>query len=88
MHRYLNLFILTSALLSLLVAALFPPMTASASPLLAPTISATKTDTIIGDDGDGKADPGETIEYTVVINNSVSDATGVTFNDVLDTNVT
>ena len=29
-------------------------------------ISATKTDTFVGvHDGDGKADPGETIEYTV-----------------------
>lgn len=51
-------------------------------------ITATMTDTIIGDDGDGKADPGETIEYTTVITNSGTDATGVTFNDVIDANTT
>ncbi|HNB36025.1 MAG TPA: Ig-like domain-containing protein, partial [Anaerolineales bacterium] len=55
----------------------------------APTITATLTDVIIGDDGDGKADPGETIEYTAVITNSGADpATGVTFNDILDLNTT
>ncbi len=52
-------------------------------------IAPTKTDFIINDDGDGKADPGETIEYTVVIpNNGPTDATGVTFNDIIDLNTT
>lgn len=55
----------------------------------APNITVTLTDIFIGGDGDGKADPGETIEYTAVITNSGADpATGVTFNDVLDLNTT
>src|SRR4051812_5907646 len=59
---------------------------ASASLLYTPAITATKTDAFIGGDGDGKADPSETIEYTVAINNSVTDATGVTFDDTIDAN--
>jgi hypothetical protein len=53
-------------------------------------ITATKTDTFVGiHDGDGKADPGETIEYTVVVTNSGdTDATGVAFNDIIDANTT
>ena len=57
-------------------------------------ISATKTDTFVGaHDGDGQADPGETIQYDVVINNTgtvpgTDDATGVTFNDTIDSNTT
>ncbi len=55
----------------------------------APSITVTLTDAFIGGDGDGKADPGETIEYTAVITNSGADpATGVTFNDILDLNTT
>jgi len=54
-------------------------------------ITATKADAFVGGDLDGKADPGETIRYTTVISNSntaTSDATGVTFNDLLDANTT
>ncbi|HJQ13570.1 MAG TPA: Ig-like domain-containing protein [Anaerolineales bacterium] len=55
----------------------------------APTILATMTAAFIDGDGDGKADPGETIEYTSVIHNSGADpATGITFADVLDLNTT
>ena len=59
----------------------------------AAVISATKTYTIINDDGDGKADPGETIEYTVAVANAglvpgADDATGVTFDDNIDPNTT
>ena len=55
----------------------------------APNILATMTAAFIGGDGDGQADPGETIEYTAVIQNSGADpATGITFNDILDLNTT
>ncbi len=55
----------------------------------APTITATLTDAFIGGDGDGKADPGETIEYTAVITNSAAeDATGVTYDNTIDPNTT
>ena len=55
----------------------------------APSIVATMTDAFIGGDGDGKADPGETIEYTTVLQNSGADpATGVSFSDVIDINTT
>src|SRR5262245_9281724 len=60
----------------------------NAVPLLAPSITATKTDLIVGDDGDNKADPGETIAYTVVINNGGTDATGVAYDDTIDSNTT
>src|SRR5262245_29061318 len=49
----------------------------TAMPLAAaPVITATKRDTLVGDvDGDTKADPGDTLRYTVVIKNSgTSDA--------------
>ena len=59
-----------------------------ASPMVA-TVTATKTATIVGDDGDGKADPGETIMYTVTItNNSGSALNNVVFSDMVDPNTT
>jgi hypothetical protein len=60
-----------------------------ASVSAAVAITATKTYTIIGDDGDGKADPGEIIEYSVAITNGGStDAPNVVFNDTIDANTT
>src|ERR1043165_7117014 len=55
-----------------------------------PNITATKVDAW-DDSGtpDGKADPGQTITYTVTITNTgTADATGVTFNDSVDLNTT
>ena len=56
--------------------------------LVAPTVTATKTDALVptGNNGDGKADPGDTINYTVNITASGEDATGVAFDDTVDTN--
>ncbi|HYJ85157.1 MAG TPA: Calx-beta domain-containing protein, partial [Pyrinomonadaceae bacterium] len=56
--------------------------------MLAPTVTATKTDALVptGNNGDGKADPGDTINYTVNISASGEDATGVTFTDTVDPN--
>src|SRR5688572_14474316 len=69
--------------------------TAGASNALAPLAgTVTKTDAIIndgvplGEPADGKADPGETIEYTVVIPNVGTDALGVMFDDNPDANTT
>ncbi|HEU5090537.1 MAG TPA: hypothetical protein VFT99_23945, partial [Roseiflexaceae bacterium] len=44
------------------------------------TSAVTKTAHLVGDaDGDGRADPGDTIRYTVAISNATGlDATGVT----------
>ncbi|MBI5567109.1 MAG: Ig-like domain repeat protein [Chloroflexi bacterium] len=55
-----------------------------------PAITATKVDTLLVDvDGDGKADPGDAVRYTVVVQNTGdSDATGVTFEDTVDANTT
>src|SRR6266508_1034998 len=72
---------------------------ARSAPLaVGPVINPTKTDAIIndgvgGDPVDGKADPGEIIEYTVTIPNTgtvpgTDDALGVTFNDTIDPNTT
>jgi len=54
------------------------------------SISPTKTDAFVGEhDGDGKADPGETIEYTVFFQNTGDEtATGVSFSDIIDANTT
>src|SRR4026207_1134535 len=98
MRRYLHRLFTTIILLSLVIASVFPPQTVSASPLQAPAITITMTDALLDDgagpispdeDGDGKADPGETIEYTAVIANGGADpATLVSFNDILDMNTT
>jgi len=54
---------------------------------IAPTVTATKTDTLFTDvDGDLLADPGDTLKYTVGISASGEDATGVTFTDTVDPN--
>jgi hypothetical protein len=54
---------------------------------VAPTVTATKSDSLFADaDSDTQADPGDTIKYTVNINASGQDATGVTFNDTVDPN--
>ncbi|HJS20769.1 MAG TPA: Ig-like domain-containing protein [Anaerolineales bacterium] len=95
MRRHTNLFVVTFVLISLLITSIFPAQTVAASPSYAPAVAATLTDTIVndgvplGEAADGKADPGETIEYTAVIQNSGADpATGVTFQDIIDLNTT
>ena len=55
---------------------------------VAPLITATKSDAFPDPDNDGKAVPGDTITYTVQINNGGTDATGVQFNDTVDANTT
>src|SRR5438105_3313008 len=59
---------------------------------LAPTITATDVATVFTDtDGDGRADPGDTLLYTVTISNTAgvgNDATGVSFTDTLDSKLT
>jgi hypothetical protein len=54
-----------------------------------PVITATKDDSFPDPDNDGKALPGDTITYTVTVKNTGdANATGVTFNDSVDTNTT
>ncbi|MCB0194547.1 MAG: cadherin-like domain-containing protein, partial [Anaerolineae bacterium] len=55
-----------------------------------PIITATKTDSLVVDnDTDGQADPGDTLEYTIQIQNTGdTNATNVEFNDTLDANTT
>jgi len=56
---------------------------------VAPTVTATKVDSLLTDgDNDGKADPGDTLKYTVVINATGADATAVQFTDTVDPNTT
>ncbi len=53
----------------------------------APTVTATKTDALqVDNDLDTKADPGDTLRYTVNIGATVENATGVTFSDTVDPN--
>ncbi|HEX7175544.1 MAG TPA: Calx-beta domain-containing protein [Pyrinomonadaceae bacterium] len=64
-----------------------PPVPAA----LAPVVTASKADSFPagGDvDNDGKADQGDTIEYTVTINASGENATGVSFSDTIDGSTT
>ena len=58
--------------------------------LVLPAITATKKDVLTGDvNGDGIANPGDTLTYTVKITNSgTTDATGVVFSDTPDGNTT
>src|SRR5215207_869326 len=71
-----------------------PPWQAAAAPAplaaaAAPIISATKVAAFADPNMDGKADPGQTISYTVTITNSGPDpATNLTFNDTVDPNTT
>lgn len=64
---------------------------AEPQPILAPTVGATN---VVGfapggdTSGDGRADPGDTLEYTVTVNSTGMDATGVIFNDTIDANTT
>ena len=55
-----------------------------------PNVDASKTDALTNDvDGDGEADPGDTITYTVRITNTGDmDATGAAFSDAIDANTT
>ncbi len=58
-------------------------------PALVPSITVSMPDQLLTDvDGDGRADPGDTIKYTVTITNNGTDATGTAFNDTLDPNLT
>jgi uncharacterized repeat protein (TIGR01451 family) len=56
--------------------------------LIAPVVSATKTDLLAGDsDNDMVTDPGDALTYTILIRNSGNgDATSVTFTDTPDSN--
>src|SRR5215510_4699244 len=52
-------------------------------------ITATKSAMLNDTDGDGKADPGETITYSVTVtNNSGSDVSGLSFMDTIDPHTT
>src|SRR5712664_4952381 len=59
-------------------------------PPVAPSISASMTAALVptGNNGDGKADPNDTIIYTATITNSGLDATGVNFADTVDPHTT
>src|SRR5262249_29006815 len=64
------------------------PLGPNAAPLVT-AITATKTDSLLTDvDMDGKADPGDTLKYTVTIGATGGDATGVRFEDTVDPNTT
>jgi CSLREA domain-containing protein len=61
------------------------------APPIVGSVTATKTAalTATANNGDGKADPGDTINYTVTLSNtSGSDATGLSFNDLFDSHTT
>jgi uncharacterized repeat protein (TIGR01451 family) len=59
-----------------------------APPLVAPSLSVTKVDSFPDPDGDGKAEPGQTITYNVTVTNNGTDATNVQFTDTIDPGTT
>src|SRR3954466_5207714 len=64
----------------------FSPIGKAITPgfMLVPAMTATNQDSLSTDvDTDGRADPGDTLKYTVVITNGGTDATGVSFMDTL-----
>jgi uncharacterized repeat protein (TIGR01451 family) len=63
---------------------------AALAPQGSPVVAATKQDAFVTDaDGDGKADPGDVLRYTVTIaNTGAAEATGVVFEDTIDPNTT
>ncbi len=63
------------------------PAPALAAPL-APSITATKVDSFNDTGSDGKAEPGQTVTYTVTITNNGTDAANVAFSDTVDPNTT
>jgi hypothetical protein len=58
--------------------------------LVAPTVRATMVDTLVptGNNGDNRADPGDTIIYNVTINVTGADAANVAFTDTIDAHTT
>ncbi len=56
--------------------------------LFVPLISASKVDTLVTDTGTPGPSAGDTLRYTVTINNSGTDASSVTFADTIDANTT
>ena len=57
--------------------------------IAAPMITATKTATLAADvNGNGSVNPGDTLMYSVTVTNAGTDATGVSFTDVLNGNLT
>ncbi len=60
----------------------------SAAAAAAPLISITKSDSLQVDlDGDGQADAGDTLRYTIVVTNNGTEALSVTVADTLDANL-
>lgn len=65
------------------------PSSVTAVSIAGPAITATKVDGFADPDGNGKAEPGNTISYSVTISNTGDmPATGVVFNDTVDPNTT
>lgn len=75
-----------STLKRALLPALLAGLLSAAAILAAPLITAEKTYTIVNDvDGHGRADPGDTIEYTITVTNrSCGDALDLVISDNLD----
>ena len=65
------------------------PVPLAAPAAVAPIITATKVDSFADSDGDGKAEPGEIITYSVTLTNTGPDpALNLTLNDTVDANTT
>ena len=84
----LSLSLLTPLVPAAAGAAGVPRAAPRAALAFAPLISATKADAFPDPDNDGRAVPGDTITYTVQIDNNGTDAAGVVFGDTVDPNTT
>jgi len=68
----------------------FVPLLPAAPAKAAPVLTAIKSDALVVDtDGDGAADPGDTLRYTIEVSNPGDmDVTGAAFSDTIDANTT
>src|ERR1043166_7104137 len=74
---------------ALFALARFSPASKAVNSLFVATIGATDRDALVVDaDADGRDDPGDTMEYTVVISNTGTDALNVKYNSAIDSNET
>lgn len=90
-NRFIAAFASFIALLAFLI--LRPANTSEANSTggvsMVPSITATKVDSIATDvDTDGRADPGDTLLYTITINNSGTDSLNTVFTDTISSNTT
>lgn len=81
--RFVIVFSLLLCVAVLAAVRFVPTTSADNEPAMLPPVTATDTVAVVVGNADGNADPGETLEYTVTVNNGGTDATGVSISSIL-----